>query len=224
MRRSPAPRPSRACPGLYDSALVIAADGGTSGGGAFDTVDAPDFGDGTTLAVTYDAAGVRATRAFRGDTDLDGSVNLRDYIVTANTQGQQGTWTDGNFDDNSLVDRADLDDLVANFGPGTSDDPTASSDAVELAVNILTGEMTLRGDATLRALRIASATGSLDPQTGSFLDLFSDTLRLGSDAIILGDDGSGVLLQGAQTLASLFDLAGQQDLELAFGLVGDDDL
>lgn len=214
-------------PALYDSALVIDAAGGTSGGGAFDTVDAPDFGDGTALAITYDADGVRATRAYVGDATVDGGIGLHDYIVTANTLGEQGTWADGNFDNGlGTVDGDDLDAVVANFGLRASgaERPTASSDDVELVVDLITGELSLVGNATLRALGIASESGSIDPLSGAFAGLFSDTLLFDANALILGDDGAGVLLDGSQTLASLFDVEGAEDLEFAFGLVDDDEL
>ena len=204
-------------PALYESGLIIDADGGATG--AFDTVSSPDFGDNTALAVTYDSDGVRATRAYLGDANVNTGVGLHDYIITANNQGETGTWADGNFG-NGLGNVAgdDLAQVVNNFGMGTAETPGPFNDLIELTVNLDDGSLTLQGDATLRGFSITSESGALNPSAGPFTNLFDTQLAWESEAIVLGDNGDGVELLDMAQLNSEFFTNLPQDVIFGYGL------
>jgi len=57
-----------------------------------------------------------------GDTNRDGEVDFRDYMALKHAFGRSGDvgWSDGDFDANGCVDRADFLLLRANFGSGES--------------------------------------------------------------------------------------------------------
>jgi len=208
-------------PALYDSALVIDAAGGATG--AFDTVDAPDFGDGSTLAVTYDADGVRATRAYRGDATLNGGVGLKDFIITANNRGTEGTWVDGNYD-NGLgdVNDNDLNTTAAAFGTGPADGFDGLDDLFSLIVDIETGQLTLNGTGSLRAFYIASDSGSLDVSNQT--EAFEYSLLSSAFGVARGDADDGVDVQGSfYELSERYDWQeGIEDLVFGYGLTTSD--
>lgn len=210
-------------PAIGQSALVIAADGGATG--AFDTVESPDFGDSTTLAVTYEPDGVRATRTYYGDATVNGGVGLKDFIITAHNQATQGTWQDGNFANGlGTIGADDLDLVVNHFGLGERDMPDVQSDQVRLMVDLQDGGLALAGNVTLRGFAIHSSSGSLTPGVGLFEDEFDTTLQSDAEAIAYGDRGDGVLLDGEIDLASSYQGEGIADLMLVFGLVDEMEL
>lgn len=203
----------------YAKTTVIAADGAT---GAFDTVNAPSFGDDTAFAITYEANGVNAQRAYVGDATLNGGVGLKDFIITANNLGTQGTWVDGNFD-NGLrdVNDNDVDATVASFGIGTEDAFDAFDNAFSLIVDVESGLLTLAGNGSLRAFSITSASGSLDITEQS--DAFEYTLLSTEFAVARGDADDGVGVQGSYyELSERFLVDGVEDLMFGYGLSNSD--
>ncbi|MEM6552433.1 MAG: hypothetical protein AAF750_09965 [Planctomycetota bacterium] len=207
-------------PTAYQKALVIGADGGATG--AFDTITAPDFGDNTALAVTYEPDGIHAQRALIGDATLNGGVSLKDYIIAANTQAAgnaPATWTQGNFDGVGPVGLNDLGDLADNFDVGPADATDANSDLISLIVDLSTGVFSLFGDANLRAFSIASADGLLDLSAEAGFDV---DLAMDNDLLALGANGGGINLDGELLLATSYLGDSLDDLDFTFGIAGDD--
>ena len=73
-----------------------------------------------------------------GDTDLNGSVNLGDFLALSRNFNQPGGWRDGEFDGNGTVDIGDFLALSRNFGTTpTSTVPEPSSISWVLAMSML---------------------------------------------------------------------------------------
>jgi uncharacterized protein YjbI with pentapeptide repeats len=84
-----------------------------------DTVDAGDISEWLSVAATAHGHG---SPYFRGDTDLDRDVDLRDYNALAgnfNPIGADGPylWQHGNSDGDNDIDLTDYNALAANFSP-----------------------------------------------------------------------------------------------------------
>ncbi|MEM6393176.1 MAG: hypothetical protein AAF797_10420 [Planctomycetota bacterium] len=207
-------------PTAYQKSVVIAADGGATG--AFDTITAPDFGDNTALAVTYESDGIFAQRALIGDATLNGGVSLKDYIIAANSQANgtaPATWTQGNFDGVGPVGLNDLGALADNFDLGPADSTDADSDLISLIVDLSTGVFSLFGDANLRAFSIASTGGLLDLSAEAGFDV---DLAMDNDLLALGANGGGIDLDGEFLLSTGYLGDSLDGLEFTFGIAGDD--
>jgi len=74
--------------------------------------------DGTTPTPTaVDGTAILLRTTFKGDTDLNGSVNLDDFTALAGAFGSTAAvWRDGDFGYDGVVSLDDFTDLAANFG------------------------------------------------------------------------------------------------------------
>ena len=107
---------------LYETVEVLTTTGSVSG--IFDTVSSDPIdtieSDGEAQAVTYHSDSVNVTRAFQGDANLDGTVNvLGDAFVLVGNLGTTGgaTWAEGDFTGDGVVNvLGDAFALVGNLG------------------------------------------------------------------------------------------------------------
>ena len=87
--------------------------------GAFDLIEGTQIpGDPAhALAVTYSPTAVRVTKALVGDANLSGAVTFDDLVTLADCYESTGrSWTDGDFNGDSVADFEDLVLLAGNYG------------------------------------------------------------------------------------------------------------
>lgn len=84
------------------------------------------------FAVTYTENQVSLTVALRGDTNVNGEVDFRDFVTLSNHFNMSGTWADGDFDGNGQVEFRDFNGLSTNFGM------TAAQSVPEPTTSLLT--------------------------------------------------------------------------------------
>ena len=75
-------------------------------------------GDGTTDDADMDLLIEEIFGTYRGDSDLDGDVDFKDFLNLAANFGTAGgaSWADGDFDSDCDVDFLDFLDFSQNFG------------------------------------------------------------------------------------------------------------
>jgi len=74
-------------------------------------------GDAQVDCDDYVALVERIFHAQYGDTDLDGDVDLHDFVQLKQGLGKMNAgWADGDFNGDGIVDASDFDMLVYNFG------------------------------------------------------------------------------------------------------------
>jgi len=174
-----------------------------------------------------------------GDADKDHNVSIQDFnLVLQNYTGFAGTgktWAEGNFNqaENGAVDIYDFNATIANFTGFSSYGPEAAvgdlhlSRAVapqlaageaQLIVDLVTGELTLVGDAAqINNWDIYSPSGSLVPDADGSAGpwtgyLINNTFEVAAYAGI----GSFVSVDGELLLDMAFDLAGTMDLQFLY--------
>ncbi|BAM03844.1 autotransporter outer membrane beta-barrel domain-containing protein [Phycisphaera mikurensis] len=209
-----------AVPAPYERATVLAAG---DLGGRFATVAQAPFEDGTALAVTYDAAGVHATRALIGDANLDGDVDVAEVFtgngdaqILASNLGITGgaAWVDGDFSGDGDVDVAevftgtgDAQLLAGNLGAtvGAASGAAASRSAGVFADAASAG--------VAAAAAAGTASGTYDPSTGEVVLSVGDGLgvvALGSRSGRLLDPGpvTPTPSQADDAVVAFFDAGG----------------
>jgi hypothetical protein len=169
-----------------------------------------------------------------GDADTNGLVNIKDVNAMRNSfGGQDKAWSNGDFNQDGLVDNADLAIVQSAFGtnagvmvPQTPSGPASSPDPgqIRLLIYTDTGEIVLDGgfSAIVSSYEIYSASGSL--VSGNWLSLggfltFSSTSNDLAQADITG---GGMSIDGTQvSLGNIFHSGGTQDIVFtAFDDVG----
>lgn len=109
--------------------------------GVFSAVDGVVLDDMYGLAVTYSPFTVDVTAALLGDANLDGTVDGLDLSAWKEHYGQTGTWIDGDFSGNGIVEGLDFLVLQRQWGSvvssvsaaaGVPEPPTAMLAAVIL--------------------------------------------------------------------------------------------
>lgn len=225
-----APPPAgAAAPPIGHTAPLITANGGLAG--MFDRINGVLFGDDGTggpdkaFAVTYQANGATVTIARPGDFDLDKTVGFSDFTYLAAKYGQSGmSWVDGDCDGSGDVTFGDFTYLAAFYGTTDPDSPPApapASGAVELVVDVTTGEMWLRGNAaTLSGYNILSASGSLIPDGDGTATPFQFYLSNLAADVSAASLGVGVGVNGDVALDPAYDTAGTMDLTFSYGVFG----
>ena len=209
-------------PAIGATVPLIDADEGLDG--IFGRVDGVLHGDNQAFAVTYQANGATVTVARPGDVDLNRTVGFNDFTFLAASYGQSGkSWVDGDVDGSGDVAFADFTYLAANYGTIDTDSaaPPPSAGAVELHVNVVTGEMRLVGNAaTLSGYNITSALSSLVPDGDGAAAPFQMYLSNLADDISAASLGAGVLVDGELALDAAYDTAGPMDLAFSYGVFG----
>ena len=170
----------------YTPAILLSSGGGITG--TFTNIDGVVMADNTGLAVTYTANTVNVTRARLGDLNLDGDVDVSDFIFGNNGGSQQGdllvlasnlgttngaTWSTGDLNGDGDVDvtefvfgvnqqRGDLFQLAANLG---------SSSAASAAVSVASAPFGFaeEADTDFNALGTGQATVAYDAATGELI-------------------------------------------------------
>ena len=209
-------------PALGHTMALINAPGGRTG--MFHHVTGVLFGANKAFAVTYQPNGATVTVARPGDVDLDKTVGFNDFTFLAANYGQSGkSWVDGDVDGSGDVAFADFTYLAANYGTsdpdGAAEAPSAG--AVELRVDVVTGEMWLVGNAaTLSGYNITSAAGSLVPDGDGAAAPFQFYLSNLADDISAASLGAGVPIDGESALDAGYDTAAPMDLEFSYGVFG----
>lgn len=74
--------------------------------------------------------------AVPGDADIDGDVDTTDLSILADFFDGQGTWRQGDFNDNGTVDLDDLTILGTHFGTGVPDETSVPFEQALASVNI----------------------------------------------------------------------------------------
>ena len=81
---------------------------------------------GDEVADTADVdALLEVAASLRGDADLDGNVNVNDFLALSRNFGNDGTWSQGDFDCDGTVTTRDFLQLSRNFGQSGA--PAAAS-------------------------------------------------------------------------------------------------
>jgi hypothetical protein len=78
------------------------------------------LGRETFAGQDVDASSLLVGFTYRGDSDLDGDVDIDDLSRLASSWHGAGVWTDGDFDYNGMVDANDLAMLASNWQAGAS--------------------------------------------------------------------------------------------------------
>jgi hypothetical protein len=120
---------------LQDNVFFAPALGDINGSGKFDSADIDLLGSEVAggrhhhqLDLTGDhqlgSADVdrflTLAGSWRGDADLNGSVEFSDYVVLADHFSQPGAWSQGDFDTNGVVEFPDFVILANNFGQSSA--------------------------------------------------------------------------------------------------------
>ena len=209
-------------PSLADAFGIIAASGGLDG--IFGRVNGVLLPGSKACAVTYQPNGTKVTIVRPGDFETDGDVDFADFTYLAANYGQSGkSWVDGDADGSGDVTFADFTYLAANYGISDPDSvaEAPSAGAVELHVDVVTGEMWLVGNAaTLSGYSIASAAGSLVPDGDGSAAPFQFYLSNLADDISAASLGVGVAVDGDLSLDAGYDTAGPMDLTFSYGMFG----
>jgi len=71
---------------------------------------------GTSTVTPVDGTAILLRTVFKGDANLDLNVNLDDFTALAAAFGNNGVWSQGDFDYNGVVNLDDFTSLAANFG------------------------------------------------------------------------------------------------------------
>ena len=209
-------------PGLGATMPLIDVDEGLEG--IFGHVDGVLHGINQAFAVTYQPNGATVRVVRPGDFEVDGDVDFSDFTYLAANYGQSGkTWVDGDCDGNGSVEFPDFTYLAANYGTSDPDSfaEAPSAGAVELHVDVVTGEMWLVGNAaTLSGYSITSASGSLVPDGDGAAAPFQFYLSDLADDISAANLGAGVLIDGESALDAGYDTSGPMDLAFSYGVFG----
>ena len=124
---------------------VITPGGSESGsapaGGAFDLVNSDGVAD--LADVEYWLRGIMGSEF--GDANLDGRVSFVDIETIATNYNQPGDWADGDFNNDGVVDRADLDIVESFYAPHPADSQLTFQQAVSLAGLALPGDVDRNG-------------------------------------------------------------------------------
>ena len=209
--------------------LITAARSLTGIFGHVDGVLFGEAGDNRAFAVTYQAGDARATMtvALPGDFEVDGDVDFADFTYLAASYGQRGkSWVNGDCDGDGVVGFPDFTYLAANYGrdgdsPADSPAEAPSTGAVELHVDVITGEMRLAGNAaTLSGYSITSAGDNLVPDGDGDAAPFQLYLANLADDISAASVGVGVPVDGEFPLDAAYDTAGAMDLTFSYGVFG----
>ena len=208
-------------PALGMAMPLISATGGLSG--IFGHVDGVLLAGNKAFAVTYQPNGATVTVVRPGDFEVDGDVDFGDFTYLAANYGQAGkSWVDGDADGNGTVNFTDFTHLAANYGTDYDSSAEApSAGAVELHVDVTTGEMRLVGNAaTLSGYSITSAAGRLVPDGDGDASPFQGYLANLAGDVSTASLGVGVLVDGELALDAAYDTAGLMDLSFSYGLDG----
>ena len=212
-------------PALGDTMPVIQATAGLNG--VFGHVDGVLQPGNKAFAVTYGPYSATATVVTPGDFEVDGDVDFSDFTRLAACYGQAtpadpATWSDGDADGDGDVDFSDFTHLAANYGSDTDAAAEApSAGAVELHVDIVTGEMRLVGNAaTLSGYSVTSVAGSLVPDGDVAAAPFQFYLANLTDDISAAGVGVGGLIEGELPLDAGYDTSEPMDLVFSYGVFG----
>ena len=208
-------------PALGTAMPLITADGGLDG--IFGHIDGVLQPGNLAFAVTYQPNGATVTVVTPGDFEVDGDVDFGDFTYLAANYGLSGkSWVDGDCDGNGTVEFVDFTHLAANYGSDSDSSAEApSAGAVELHVDVTTGEMWLAGNAaTLSGYSITSAAGSLVPDGDDTATPFQFYLANLAGDVSTASLGVGVLIDGELALDAAYDTAGPMDLTFSYGVFG----
>ena len=215
----------RFVPDIGDTFVFIRAVDGFSG--TFDRVDGVLQPNDEAFAVTYQPSAVNMTVVRPGDCEVDGDVDFGDFTYLAANYGKSGmSWVDGDTDGDGDVDFSDFTYLAANYGRTSGSAPAGSAEAppagaVELHVDVSTGEMWLVGNAaTLSGYNITSTAGSLVPDADGLAAPFQVYLANEAGDISAASVGVGVLIDGDLTLDAAYDASEPMDLAFSYGVYG----
>ena len=116
-------------PQVGDMFEILTATGGVAG--VFSEVDGvlTDPVAGEALAVIYSASDVTLEVALAGDIDRNDAIDFDDLDILAPNYKVPGVfiWIDGDFNGDSVVNRADLDLMAINFGISPTTEPLGLS-------------------------------------------------------------------------------------------------